>query len=90
MTRNLAATSPLGDIREINRNPARNGRGQNAGQIEESQRRSDFLARLTRQWQRASAARPCAFHTAARQKDVKTTHAANCFARKRASAAYHP
>ena len=56
-------------------------------------RRSDYLCTLTYapSWQQRFGRKTMRFRTAARQEDVKTTHAANRFARKRGfEPAYHP
>ena len=86
MTRNqYGDVTKLGDIREIERNIRREmSEAETPDQIEELKRRSDYLCTLTYapSWQQRFGRKTVRFRTAARQEDVKTTHAANRFARK--------
>jgi hypothetical protein len=95
MTRNLyGEVTKLGDIREINRQLRHEmAEAETPSQIEELKRCSDFLCTLTYapSWQQRFGRKTVRFRTAARQEDVKTTHAANRFARKRGfEPTYHP
>jgi hypothetical protein len=77
--------SKLGDIREINRRIRREmSEAESKDQITELKRRSDYLCTLTYAptWQQRFGRKTVRFRTAARQEDVKTTHAANRYARK--------
>jgi len=86
MTRNLyGEVTKLGDIREINRKIRREmSEAETPDEITELKRRSDYLCTLTYapSWQQRFGRKTVRFRTAARQEDVKTTHAANRFARK--------
>ena len=86
MTRNLyGEVAKLGDIREINRRIRREmSEAQTEEEIAELKRRSDYLCTLTYapSWQQRFGRKTVRFRTAARQEDVKTTHAANRYARK--------
>src|SRR5215212_7524504 len=87
MTRNIYGdVTKLGDIRENNRQLRHEmAEAETPSQIEVLKRRSDFLCTLTYapSWQQRFGRKTVRFRTAARQEDVKTTHAANRFARKR-------
>ena len=75
----------LGDIREINRRIRREiAEAETPDKIAELKQRSDYLCTLTYapSWQQRFGRKTVRFRTAARQEDVKTTHAANRFARK--------
>ena len=95
MTRNVYGDiTKLGDIREINRRLRREmSEAETRDEIAELKRRSDYLCTLTYapSWQQRFGRKTVRFRTAARQEDVKTTHAANRYARKRGfEPSYHP